>query len=51
MLNISVIESRTERRLVVEGKLIAPWVAEVSTAWRAANGQIEGRALVVDVGN
>jgi hypothetical protein len=51
MLKISVIDRRTEYRLVLEGKLIAPWVAELSTAWRAANGQIEGRAFVVDLRN
>jgi hypothetical protein len=51
MLKISVIDSRTERRLLLEGKLIAPWVAELRTAWKAANGGLEGRALVVDVGN
>jgi hypothetical protein len=51
MLKISVIDSRTERRLILEGKLIAPWVAELRTAWKAANGVIEGRALVVDLGN
>jgi hypothetical protein len=51
MLRISVIDSRTERRLVVEGKLIAPWVAELRTTWKSANGEIEGRTLVVDLGN
>ena len=51
MLRISVIDSRTERRLVLEGKLIAPWVAELRSAWKAANGEIEGRALVVDLEN
>jgi hypothetical protein len=51
MLRISVIDNRTERRLVLEGKLIAPWVAELRTAWKAANGEIEGRALVIDLKN
>jgi hypothetical protein len=51
MLKISVIDRRTERRLVLEGKLIAPWVAELRTAWRAANGQVGGPALVVDLRN
>src|SRR5260370_12410533 len=51
MLRISVMDSRTERRLVLEGKLIAPWVAELRTAWKAANRQIEDRALVVDLEN
>jgi len=51
MLKISVVDSRTERRLVLEGKLIAPWVAELRTAWQAVNEEINGRALVVDLGN
>lgn len=51
MLKISVIDRRTERRLVLEGKLIAPWVAELRTAWQAANGLVGGPALVVDLRN
>ena len=51
MLKISVIDRRTERRLVLEGKLIAPWVAELRTAWQAANGQVGGPALLVDLRN
>ena len=51
MLKISVVNSRTERRLVLEGKLIAPWVAELRTAWKAAKGEIAGRQLVVDLKN
>ena len=51
MLRISVIDSGTERRLVLEGKLIAPWVAELRTAWKATNGEIEGRVFVVDLRN
>ena len=50
-MKISVIDSRTERRLVLDGKLIAPWVAELRTAWRVANGQIGRSALVVDLRN
>jgi hypothetical protein len=51
MLKISVIDRRTDRRLVLEGKLISPWVAELRTAWHAANGQVGGPALVVDLRN
>ena len=51
MLKISVIDRRTERRLVLEGKLIAPWIAELRTAWQAVNGQVGGPALVVDLRN
>ena len=51
MLRISVIDSRTELRLVLEGKLIAPWVAELRTAWKTVSEEIEGRVLVIDMGN
>ena len=50
MLRISVIDSQTERRLVLAGELVAPWVAELRTAWKAAIAEIEGRAMVVDLG-
>ncbi len=43
MLRISVVDSRTECRLVLEGKLIAPWVAELQ--------EIKCRSLVIDLGN
>jgi hypothetical protein len=51
MLRISIIDSRTERRLVLEGKLIAPWVAELRTTWKAAKTEPQDRALVIDLGN
>jgi hypothetical protein len=49
MLKISVIESRRQRRLVVEGKLVAPWAAELKTACDRARADLDGRDLVVDV--
>lgn len=51
MLRISIIDNRTERLFVLEGKLIAPWVAELKTAWKTANLQVEDRALVIDLEN
>ena len=51
MLKISVTDSRTELRLVLEGKLIAPWVAELKTAWKTVNEEMGGRVLVIDMGN
>jgi hypothetical protein len=49
MLKISVTDSHTQRRLVLEGKLIAPWIAELSTAWKTAHTNLQGRELVVDM--
>ena len=49
MLKISIFETPCQRRLVVEGKLIAPWTAELRSAWRKATADHNGRELVMDV--
>ena len=48
MLKISVIEGRRKRRLIVEGKLIAPWTAELKAACDRARADLDGREFVVD---
>jgi hypothetical protein len=49
MFKISITDTRAYRRLVVEGKLIEPWVAELRTTWKSASQNLEGRKLVIDV--
>ncbi len=49
MLKISVVESRSERRLIVEGKLLGPWVTELETACENARADIQNRELIVDL--
>jgi hypothetical protein len=51
MFRISIIEGRAQRRLVLEGKLIAPWTSEVESAWRSAGEQLQGRKLIIDLRN
>ncbi len=51
MLKISTIDTRSERRLVVEGKLIEPWIAELEKTWSVASENLEGRKLVIDLSN
>ncbi len=51
MFKISVVESRSQRRLVLEGRLVDPWTAELETAWRKAGDQLQGRKLVIDLAN
>ena len=51
MLRISILEGRNERRLIVEGKLVAPWSAELKTACDRARVDLGDRKLVVDVRN
>jgi hypothetical protein len=51
MFKISIIETPSERRLVVEGKLMSPWAREVVQAWKDGARQLEGRSLLVDLTN
>jgi anti-anti-sigma regulatory factor len=50
-MRISTVEALNERRLVLEGKLIAPWTAELKSACEKARETLEGRRLVVDLKN
>jgi hypothetical protein len=49
MLKISIIECRTERRLIVEGRLVGPWAAELAGACEKANTDLLGRKLLIDM--
>jgi hypothetical protein len=51
MFKISVVDTRSQRRLVVEGTLIGPWVAELRTAWRNRSQGLGGRRVVIDLNN
>ena len=51
ILKISLVEGPSRCRLIVEGKLIAPWVAEFRTACEKAIGDLHGRELIVDLRN
>jgi hypothetical protein len=49
MLKISILDTANYRRLVIEGKLIAPWASELTSVWRQAMADLNDRELVVDV--
>ena len=49
MFKISIVDTRTERKLVVEGKLSEPWVDELRTSWTNASRDSEGRKVVIDL--
>ena len=51
MLKITVVEDARWRRLIVEGKLIAPWAAELATAYQTAKVDLQNRELIVDLGS
>ena len=45
------MDSQTERRLIVEGELVEPWVDEMKETWLRARQDLDGRKLVIDLGN
>lgn len=49
MLKISVIDSARQCRLVVEGKLIAPWAAVLRSACEKASAELGGRELIIEL--
>jgi hypothetical protein len=49
MLKISLIDSARQRRVIVEGKLIAPWAAELRNACEEARADLLGRDLVIEI--
>jgi hypothetical protein len=51
MFKISTVETRSQRRLVLEGKLVSPWTAEVESVWQSAGERLQGRKLVIDLTN
>ena len=51
MLKISTIDTKSERRLLVEGKLVEPWLAELKQTWVSAGEGLEGRKVVIDLHN
>jgi hypothetical protein len=49
MLRISTIDTRFQRRLILEGRLVEPWLGELRDVCRNANETLEGRKLVIDL--
>jgi hypothetical protein len=49
MFKISIVDTRTERKLVVEGRLSEPWMDELRTSWRDAYRDLDGRKVVIDL--
>ena len=51
MLKITTIKTDRRCRLVLEGKLVAPWVAEVEREWNDARVLTRDLPLIVDLRN
>jgi anti-anti-sigma regulatory factor len=51
MLRITILDTPERRRLVLEGKLVAPWAAELRKECREAAADLRGRELVIELRN
>jgi hypothetical protein len=51
MLKISIFDTPNRRRFVLEGKLVAPWAAELRNECRKAAAELRGRELVIELRN
>jgi anti-anti-sigma regulatory factor len=51
VLKISILDDPGQRRLVLEGKLIAPWAAELRSVCGKSEADSDDHELVIDVKN
>jgi hypothetical protein len=51
MLKTSITDTRAQRRLLVEGRLVAPWVAELRTTRERVKSERDGRQVAIDIGS
>ena len=51
MFKLSIVDTPRQRKLVLEGKLVAPWTQEVERVWQHASEDLQGRNLIVDLRN
>jgi hypothetical protein len=51
VFKISIVDTRSQRKLIVEGTLVGPWVAELGTTWRNASQDLDRRKLVIHLRN
>lgn len=49
MLKISMVEGKDERRLIVEGKLVGPWAAELESVCAETGNDLRNRGLIIDM--
>jgi anti-anti-sigma regulatory factor len=49
VLRINIVETATDRRWIVEGRLVGPWVGELRTAWKKACRSQDKRACIIDL--
>jgi anti-anti-sigma regulatory factor len=49
VLKITIVETATDRRWIVQGRLVGPWVSELRTTWKRAHKSQDKRACIIDL--
>jgi hypothetical protein len=49
MLKITIMETTSERRWIVQGRLVGPWVSELRTTWKRPHRTPDKRACIIDL--
>ena len=49
VLKITMTETPAERRWIVQGRLVGPWVSELRTAWKRTHGGQDERICIIDL--
>ena len=49
MLKIMIAETATDRRWILQGRLVGPWVSELRTTWKRAHRSQDKRACIIDL--
>jgi anti-anti-sigma regulatory factor len=49
MLKITMTETATDRRWIVQGSLAGPWVSELRTTWKRSHRSKDKRACIIDL--
>jgi len=49
VLKITMTETPTERRWIVQGCLVGPWVNELRTTWKRAHQSQDKRTCIIDL--
>jgi anti-anti-sigma regulatory factor len=49
VLKITLLETATDRRWIVEGRLVGPWVSELRATWKRAHKGQDKRPCIIDL--
>jgi len=49
VLKITITETPTDRRWIVQGRLVGPWVSELRTTWKRGHRSQDKRACIIDL--